>query len=214
MRNLFIPKNKAKTNFKKFDINQIINFEKRIFENFNNGLIRFPIHLAKGNEIYLKKIFEYISPKDWVLCQWRNHAHALLHGIPEENLYSQIMNGKSMYVSSKKHNFLSSSIAGGTIPIALGISLAIKRRKQKNKVWCFLGDMTSKMGVFYEAYNYSRNFNLPLEFVIEDNEKSVYTDTKKCWGIKKEVKIPKDVFYYKYKLEYPHHGTGTFVEFQ
>ena len=42
------------------------------------------------------------------------------------------------------------------------------------KVWLFIGDMTSTMGVFYEAYNYSRNFNLPLEIVIEDNGQSVY----------------------------------------
>ena len=44
--------------------------------------------------------------------------------------------------------------------------------------------MTSMMGVFFEAYNYSRNFKLPIEFVIEDNGKSVYSDTKKTWGLK------------------------------
>ena len=71
------------------------------------------------------------------------------------------------------------------IPIALGLALSIKKRNQKNKVWLFIGDMTLMMGNFYEAYNYSRNFNLPLEFVIEDNGKSVYTDTKKVWGMKK-----------------------------
>ena len=76
----------------------------------------------------------------------------------------------------------------------------------------FIGDMTLMMGNFYEAYNYSRNFNLPLEFVIEDNGKSVYTDTKKTWNIKK-INYPKDVFYYKFKLEYPHHGTGKWVSF-
>ena len=58
------------------------------------------------------------------------------------------MNGKSMYISSKKNRFLSSSIAGGTIPIALGVALSIKKNKQKNKVWCFVGDMTSQMGIF------------------------------------------------------------------
>ena len=73
---------------------------------------------------------------------------------------------------------------GGIIPIALGTALGIKKNKKKNKVWLFIGDMTSTMGVFYEAYNYSRNFNLPLEIVIEDNGKSVYTDTKKVWNIK------------------------------
>ena len=72
--------------------------------------------------------------------------------------------------------------------------------------------MTSMMGVFYEAYNYSRNFNLPLEIVIEDNGQSVYTDTKKTWNINK-LKYPNDVFYYKFKLGYPHHGTGQWVSF-
>ena len=68
------------------------------------------------------------------------------------------------------------------------------------------------MGNFFEAYNYSRNFDLPLEFVIEDNGKSVYTDTKKAWGFKK-FNHPKDIFYYQYKLKYPHHGTGKWVSF-
>ena len=117
-----------------------------------------------------------------------------------------------MYVSSRKNKFISSSIAGGMLPIALGIALSIKKRKQKNKVWIFIGDMTFNMGVFYEVYNYSRNFKLPIEFVIEDNGKSVYTDTKKTWNIKK-LKVPKDVFYYKFKLGYPHHGTGKWVSF-
>ena len=72
--------------------------------------------------------------------------------------------------------------------------------------------MTSLMGIFYEAYNYSRNLKLPLEIVIEDNGHSVYTDTKKAWGLKK-IPYPKDVFYYNFKLEYPHHGTGKWVSF-
>ena len=117
-----------------------------------------------------------------------------------------------MYISSKKNKFFCSSIAGGIIPIALGTALGIKKNKKKNKIFLFIGDMTSTMGVFYEAYNYSRNFNLPLEIVIEDNGKSVYTDTKKVWNIKK-LKFPKDVFYYKYRQGYPHHGTGKWVSF-
>ena len=51
------------------------------------------------------------------------------------------------------------------------------------------------MGIFNEVYNYSRNFNLPLEIVIEDNATSVYTKTK---GLVQKIKISKDVFYYKY----------------
>ena len=68
------------------------------------------------------------------------------------------------------------------------------------------------MGIFHEVYNYSRNFNLPLEIVIEDNGISVYTDTKKTWNISK-LNFPKDVFYYNFKMGYPHHGTGKWVSF-
>ena len=209
---IHIPKNKKIVNSKLISIEKIINFEKSIFDLYNNGKIKYPIHLTKGNEKQLIKIFKYINKNDWVYCSWRNHAHALLHNFPEKKLKNQIINGKSMYISSKKNNFFCSSIAGGIIPIALGTALAIKKKKKKQKVWLFIGDMTSTMGVFHEAYNYSRNYKLPLEFVIEDNGKSVYTDTKKVWGLKK-FKYPKDVFYYNYKLEYPHHGIGKWVSF-
>tara|TARA_B100001121_G_C18598388_1_gene578241 strand:- start:150 stop:794 length:645 start_codon:yes stop_codon:yes gene_type:complete len=211
-KKIYIPKSKKKIQKQFFDVRKIIKFEREIFDLYNKGKIKYPIHLTKGNENQLVEIFKYVNTKDWVFTSWRNHAHALLHGIPEKKLKQQIMNGKSMYISSKKNNFFCSSIAGGIIPIALGSALALKKSGSKQKVWLFIGDMTSTMGVFYEAYNYSRNFNLPLEIVIEDNGQSVYTNTKKTWNMKK-LKFPKDVFYYKFKLGYPHHGTGQWVSF-
>ena len=57
-----------------------------------------------------------------------------------------------------------------------------------------------------------RTKKTPLEIVIEDNGASVYTDTKKTWNIKK-LDFPKDVFYYNFKMGYPHHGTGKWVSF-
>ncbi len=211
--NLFVPKNKKKVRKVNINKSNIQNFEKEIYDLFNQGKIPYPIHLTKGNEESLINIFHYIDKKDWVFCSWRNHAHALLHGISKESLKSQILDGKSMYVSSKKHRFLSSSIAGGIIPISLGVALGLKRKKSKQKAWLFIGDMTSQMGLFHEAYKYSRNFNLPLEIVIEDNGKSVKTDTKKVWNLKK-IDFPKDLFYYKYKLAYPPFGTGKWVTFK
>ena len=143
--------------------------------------------MTKGNEYHLIRIFSYIDKNDWVFCSWRNHAHALLHGISPDILKKQILNGKSMYVSSKKNKFLSSSIAGGTIPISLGVAMALKKKKSKNKVWLFIGDMTYQMGIFNEVYKYSKYFKLPLEIVIEDNGRSVNTNTKKVWNIKKFI---------------------------
>jgi TPP-dependent pyruvate/acetoin dehydrogenase alpha subunit len=39
-------------------------------------------------------------------------------------------------------------------------------------------------GVFHEAYKYSKNFNLPIQWVVEDNDMSVHTPTEMAWGKK------------------------------
>ena len=71
--------------------------------------------------------------------------------------------------------------------------------------------MTMETGVFHEAYKYSQNFDLPIQWVVEDNEMSVHTPTDMAWGKRQEV--PEGVIYYKYEMEYPHHGTGKWVNF-
>ena len=61
---IFIPK-KKKNKKKDFDISKIIKFEKKIFKIYNEGKIKYPIHLTKGNEGQLKEIFKYIGKDDW-----------------------------------------------------------------------------------------------------------------------------------------------------
>ncbi len=191
---------------------KLILFEETIKNLYNKGKIKSPIHLSGNNETSLITIFKKIDKKnDWVFSSWRNHYHALLKGLPESKLKKIILSGKSMSVSSKKHKFYSSSIVGGILPIAAGVAMAIKKRKQKNKVWVFIGDMTFETGTFNEIYKYSKNFNLPIRFIVEDNGLSTNTPTIKAW--KKISKKPRDIIYYKYKRKFPHHGTGNWVLF-
>ena len=123
-----------------------------------------------------------------------------------------IIDGQSMSTNSVKPKFYSSSIVAGIIPIAVGVSKALKMKNSDKRVWCFIGDMTFETGIFYEAYNYITNLDLPLQFVVEDNNLSTNTPTDETWGgIKRDV--PDDVIYYRYKRGYPHHGTGNWVLF-
>ena len=190
---------------------KLINFELKIKSLYEAGKIRSPIHLSGGNEDELIKIFKKIDKTDWVVSNWRSHYHALLHGIPSKWLEKKIISGRSMGVNSRKYKFYASSIVGGGLPIALGIAQSILINKKKNKVFVFIGDMTFESGIFHETYKYAKNFNLPINFVIEDNGLSTNTPTKIAWN--KKQKIPKDIIYYKYKRIYPHHGTGNWVLF-
>ena len=76
--------------------------------------------------------------------------------------------------------------------------------------------MTSETGIAHECIKYSRNKKLPIHFIVEDNGKSVCTDTRKTWSQKKltyEKSPDKYVTYYKYHLKYPHAGAGKRVQF-
>ncbi len=196
---------------RKKKIDKLINFEHKVKKIYESGLIKAPIHLSGGNEEQLIKIFSKIRRTDWVFSTWRNHYHALLHGISEKWLFNEIVEGRSMGIISKKHNFYSSAIVAGILPIALGVAMANKRKKNKTQVWVFIGDMTYETGVFHEVYKYSKNNKLNMKFVVEDNGLSTNSPTDKTWI--KKTKPYKDIIYYKYKRRFPHHGTGSWILF-
>ena len=190
---------------------QLEQFELDCKAEWETGSVLGPVHLSKGNEEQLIEIFQYVHPQDYVYSTWRNHYHALLHGISKEWLMDEIKRGRSMKIINKEHNFIISAIVGGIIPQALGTAMALKEKGSDRKVWCFVGDMGFETGEFHLCYKYSKNFDLPLQFVVEDNNLSTNTPTDETWGKKQEV--PDDVIYYQYERGFPLHGSGTWVLF-
>ena len=125
-----------------------------------------------------------------------------------------IADGKSITLCYPKEKIYSSAIVGGIIPLALGCALAIKRKNEDEQVYLFVGDMTAETGTMAEAYKFSVNKDLPITFVIEDNSKSVCTDTNETWGIKEpSLKGMPKVIYYNYELRWAHAGAGVRVQF-
>jgi pyruvate dehydrogenase E1 component alpha subunit len=204
---------------------QLISFENKIGDLFNQGHIKSPIHLYSGNEDSIIEVFKDIDiENDWVCCTWRNHYQGLLKGIPENVLQENIMNGKSMVMNLPEYKFICSSIVGGIPSIAAGIAFALKHQNKSNRVWCWVGDMSAETGAFHEAYKYSVNHNLPIIFIIEDNKKSVCTPTPDIWNREQPyylnskyeggiLKQP-NLYYYQYtNKKYPHAGAGMRVQF-
>ncbi|NDB28384.1 hypothetical protein EB169_03500 [archaeon] len=206
---------------------EMIEFENEIGNLFNIKLIRSPIHLYYSNENQMLEIFKKVDcQNDWVFCGWRNHYQALCKGIPKEVIKNEILKGKSMVMNLPEYKFLCSSIVGGIAPIALGTALAIKKKNLNSKVWCFMGDMSAETGSFHESYKYSLNFDLPINWIIEDNRKSVLTPTDLTWNRDLPYYIDSSEYkdgqiYYKNKIiyyqysnnKYPHAGAGVRVQF-
>tara|TARA_B100001146_G_C16194371_1_gene440830 strand:+ start:1023 stop:1634 length:612 start_codon:yes stop_codon:yes gene_type:complete len=194
----------------------LINFEDRVADAFNSGLIRAPVHLYHGNENQMIEVFGDVKEQDWIMCSWRSHYQCLLKGVPEDVLYRDILAGRSISLCYPKEQIFSSAIVGGSISIATGIALSISKKGGSNRVHCFVGDMTAETGIAHECIKYSENFDLPIRFIVEDNRKSVCTDTYEAWGMSASSYSEYDgskVVYYQYETRYPHAGAGERVQF-
>ena len=218
-------------------VEDLRNFEKDIEQIYETGKIRAPVHLRDGNENYLINIFknQEIKKEDYVFSTWASHAHALLKGVPPEQIKKDILEGRSITLHYPDYNFYSSAIVGGIAPIALGVAHALdvdiclrlfKDKHNGPRCFCFIGDMSFHTGIVNECIRYSIGHDLPIVWVVEDNGKSVGTDTEATCGIKTFDlfnhlrQLIKDyqcknckIMYYDYDTRYPHSGTGVFVEF-
>lgn len=191
-------------------------FEDRVALAFNSGQIRAPVHLYSGNEEEMIRVFSEVEPNDWVLCSWRSHFQCLLKGVPMEAVFQEILEGRSISLCFPEYKIFSSAIVGGVLPIATGIAMALKRSGANSKVHCFLGDMTAETGIAHECIKYSTNFDLPIRFIVEDNEQSVCTDTRHVWGTDQLTFVEsanRKIEYYRYTNSYPHAGAGVRVQF-
>ena len=194
---------------------QLVDFETDIANCFNNAMIKAPVHLYDGNEEQMINIFKNVESEDWIFCSWRSHYQCLLKGVPQEQLKQDILDGKSITLCYPEYNIYSSAIVTGNIPIATGVALDIKRKGGTNHVWCFVGDMTSETGTFFENWKYAVNHDLPITYVIENNGKSVCTETHKVWNTDELyfAKETRKIIYYEYQTKYPHAGVGARIQF-
>jgi TPP-dependent pyruvate/acetoin dehydrogenase alpha subunit len=204
----------------------LVAFESGIRQLWEDGELRMLIHLCGGNEDELIQIFNHVQEGDWVFSTHRNHYHALLAGIPAEQLEARIKAGGSMFVYSSAHNFACSAILAGNCAMAVGVALAIKanvdRGVHAKHVWCFVGDGAEEEGHFYEAVCYATGHNLPITFIVEDNDRQVDTDKRTRRGpgpgfFQSISGLPLSylghlgshkVLHYQYRPTYPHAGSG------
>jgi TPP-dependent pyruvate/acetoin dehydrogenase alpha subunit len=200
----------------KYNKKNLIDFENKIAEAFNLAKIRAPVHLYSNNEEQMLKIFKDVKEEDWIFCSWRSHYQCLLKGVPEDELLAEILDGHSISLCFPDYRIFSSAIVGGSLPVAVGTAISVKKNKQNPIIYCFIGDMTAETGIAHECIKYSINYDLPIKFIIEDNNISVCSDTRKVWGSDKlsfENYNSDKVIIYKYQNKYPHSGAGVRVEF-
>ena len=143
-------------------------------------------HTCIGQEGNAVAVARCLREDDVVVSNHRGHGHFLAHVGDIDGLMAEILGrdtgvcggwGGSQHLSSQG-KFYSNGIQGGTAPLAAGISLSEKIRGSQRICVIFLGDGTMGEGAVYEALNIAALWQLPVLFVVEDNQIAQTTPTK------------------------------------
>ena len=187
-----------------FEILRIRKIEEEIAKRYSQQKMRCPVHLSIGQEAVPVGISSNLNKNDKIVTAHRSHAHYLAKG---GNLSSMIQElhgkldgcakgkGGSMHLIDLKAGVQAAvPIVGSTIPIGVGIAWGQKLNKSKNICVIFFGDGATEEGVFLESLDFAALNNLPVLFVCEDNNFSVYSQKSKRQSNKRDIiKIAKSI---------------------
>lgn len=159
--------------------------EETIASRYGAQQMRCPVHLSIGQEAPAAGLGAVLSRADRAMSGHRSHAHYLAKG---GNLSAMIaeMHGKasgcskgrggSMHLVDLEAGFVGAvPIVASTISIATGLAFADHRLGNERVTAAFFGDAAAEEGVFHESLNFAHLHRLPILYVCENNQYSVYS---------------------------------------
>ncbi len=160
-------------------------FEQRAVEQYRLGNIRGYLHLYLGEEAIAVGSIAALEPDDYIVSTHRGHGHAIAKGHDPRHMMAELFGretgycrgrGGSMHVASRSvRNLGANGIVGGGLAIAVGAAMAIHQRGGAEVVGAFCSDGSSSNGIWHEALNLAAIWDLPVIFILENNQYAVST---------------------------------------
>jgi pyruvate dehydrogenase E1 component alpha subunit len=154
-------------------------FEEKAEEAYAIGKIGGFCHLHIGQEGSAAGSIGPLREDDYVVAAYREHTQALAKGVDPRavmaELYGKTLGssggkGGSMHIFSADHGFMGGhGIVGGQVPLAVGMGWAIRYRGEDRVAMCFMGEAAVNQGALHESLNMASVWNLPVIFVVENN---------------------------------------------
>ena len=189
-------KTKAKPNISAQELIQyyedmllIRRFEEKAGQLYGMGLIGGFCHLYIGQEAVVVGLEAAAEEGDKRLTSYRDHGHMLAAGMDPNGVRAELTGridgyskgkGGSMHMFSKeKHFYGGHGIVGAQVPIGAGLAFADKYLENNRVTFTYFGDGAANQGQVYETFNMAALWDLPVIFVVENNQYAMGTAQKR-----------------------------------
>ncbi|MEU5761507.1 pyruvate dehydrogenase (acetyl-transferring) E1 component subunit alpha [Nocardia sp. NPDC047648] len=164
-------------------------FEERTAQSYQQAQIGGYCHLNLGEEATVVGLGAAMRPTDYLFTNYREHGYALAKGIEPGRVMAELYGrstgtskgwGGSMHMYDTATRLLGGyAIVGGQVPLAVGAALAIDYRGEDDVVVCQMGEGTTNIGAFHESLNIAALWNLPVVFLVINNQTGMGTTVER-----------------------------------
>lgn len=161
-------------------------FENYVYKKVQDKTIRIPVYLSAGQEYIPASIATLLEEKNIqpnIFIQHRGHSTYLSFGASPAELIDELlgrktgcaggMGGSASIHSHEKNIFGHDGLMGSQVPIAVGHCYSTRK-----PTIVFMGDASAEEDYVLGALGWASTKNLPILFVVEDNNLSILTEKK------------------------------------
>ena len=170
-------------------------FEESIITLYRQGKIVGGAFSGNGNEATAVGSAFCLKKEDYLFPMHRDLGAHLVKGQTVRNLMLQHLgrgnspargrDGTGHYADSSLRIYGNISHLAAMIPVATGVALASKLRKEKSVVMTYIGDGGSNVGDFHESLAMCSVMKLPLVLIVENNQFAYSTPIAKQFIVEK-----------------------------
>ncbi len=173
-------------------------FEDMCAEKYAEGKIGGFLHLYVGEEAVAVGAFSALEPRDLIMTHYRDHGHAIARGLDIKKLMAELLGkstgtskgkGGSMHLFDASKGFLGGyAIVAAMLPMAVGLAMGSKFKKDGVVTVCIFGDGALQEGEYHEAMTLASLWNLPILFLLENNGYGMGVSLENSFPIKELYK--------------------------
>src|SRR3954452_4031951 len=155
-------------------------FEERAGEMYAKAKVGGFLHLCIGEEATIVGATQALRETDYLMSTYREHGQALARGTEPERVMAELFGkgdggsggrGGSMHLFDSERRFLGGyGIVGGSLPLSAGVALACDYSETEDIVLSMTGDGATNQGTFGETMNLVALWDLPVVFLIINNQ--------------------------------------------